>query len=51
MKVSIIIFLYKRGLPKNLGEAVAGRLRGLSGVEVSVDHTAKEYSRVCHLKI
>ena len=24
-------------------EAVAGRLRGLSGVEVSVNHTAKEY--------
>lgn len=24
-------------------EAVAGRLRGLVGVEVSVDHTAKEY--------
>ena len=32
----------KRGLPKDLGE-VAVRLCGLSGVEVSVDHTAREY--------
>lgn len=43
MKVSIIIFLYKRGLPKDLGEAVAIRLRGLSDVDVSVDHAAREY--------
>ena len=41
-KVTIISFSYKRGLPKDLGE-VAVRLCGLSGVEVSVDHTAKEY--------